>query len=282
MTTDPQDPRGGGSMSVQEYLQLEQGRSGRQYEYLNGVARLMAKGSVEHDRVVRNMYTALSQRLSSGPCTVFRSDVQTFVLDQAASQENYVRSDVTISCDAADRQLGTWLVRTPRVIVEVLAPATEHIDRGRKLASYKACQSIQEIVLIDQAMLEVEVHRRVENRTSWRYIVYGANEVINLASIDMNIPMSELFTGDTQVSWEEYAVSLGEYHHLHERYNVGFEYTNGNISLRNGTPVLLLGGVATGGKRPETALALISDVTKEEAKQLAAFIALLRRDAKAR
>ncbi len=281
MTTDPQDPRSGGSISVQEYLQLEQGRSGRQYEYLNGVARPMAKGSVEHDHVVRNMYAALSQRLSSGPCTVFRSDVQTFVLDEAASQENYVRSAVTISCDVADRQAGAWLVRAPRVVVEVLAPATEHIDRGRKLASYKACQSIQELVLIDQAMFEVEVHRRVENRTSWRYIVYGANEVINLASIDVNIPMSELFTDDTKVGWEEYAVSVGEYHHLHERYNVGFEYIDGNISLRNGTPVLLLGGVAAEGKRPDTAMALISDVTKEEARLLAAFIASLRRDSKA-
>jgi len=281
MTTDPQDPRSGGSISVQEYLQLEQGRSGTQYEYLNGVARPMAKGSAEHDRVVLNVYTVLRQRLSPGSGSIFRSDVQTFVLDQAASHENYVRPDITISCDAADRQSGTWLVRSPRVVVEVLAPATEHIDRGKKLASYKACQSIQEIVLIDQAMLEVEVYRRVENRTSWRYIVYGASEVINLVSIDVDIPMSELFTSDAKMGWEEYAVSAGEYHHLHERYNIGFEYIDGNVSLRNGTPVLLLGGVAAGGKRPDTALALISDVTKEEAKQLAAFITSLRRDSKA-
>jgi Uma2 family endonuclease len=263
-------------MSVQEYLRLDQDTSDVQYEYLNGVARLMAKGSVEHDSIVRNIYSALSQRLASGPCAVFRA--QTFVMDQAANQENYFHPDVTISCDAADRQPGTWLINSPRVVVEVLSPATEHLDRGRKLAAYKSCQSIQEIVLIDLPVHEVEVHRRVENRTSWRYIVYGSNEEVKLSSINVNIPMSEIFTSDTMAGWEEYAISIEEYHRLHERYSVSFEYINGNLSLRDGTPVVLLGGVTTEVAHP--ALAVISDVTKDEARQIAAFIASLRRDTK--
>ncbi len=275
MTIDPLGPRRGGPMTVQEYLQLNKATSDARYEYLNGVARLMPQTSAEHDTIVQNVYNALNRRLAPGSYAVFRSDVQTYVMDQAVSQENYFYPDVIVSAHAADCQPGTWLIKSPCVVVEVIAPATEHIDRGRKLAAYKACPSIQEIVLIE--LPEVEVHRRVENRTSWRYIVYGSHEEIKLSSIDVSIPMSEIFSEKGKVGWEEYATSIEEYHHLHERYNVSFEYINGNVSLHD-TPVLLLGGVAAKNTSSQTALALISDVTKEEAKQLAAFVAFLRRE----
>ena len=62
----------------------------------------------------------------------------------------YVHPDVTISCDVLDRRRGNRLIRSPRLIVEVLSPSTEILDRGMKLEAYKKYPTIQEIVLINQ------------------------------------------------------------------------------------------------------------------------------------
>ena len=45
--------------------------------------------------------------------------------------------------------------------------------------------------------------------------------------------------------------------------------------VRDGTPVILLGGVSLEEARPETALVVMSNVTKEEVEQLAVCIASL-------
>ncbi|MBV9231394.1 MAG: hypothetical protein JOZ18_18940 [Chloroflexi bacterium] len=76
--------------------------------------------------------------------------------------------------------------------------------------------------------------------------------------------------------WEKYESSVEDYLRLAENYEVRFEYWGGTIALGDGTPVILLGGVAPEGKRPDTALVVISDATEEEVEQLAAFVASLR------
>jgi len=73
----------------------------------------------------------------------------------------------------------------------------------------------------------------------------------------------------------EQKVSVEEYLRLSERYDLRLEYIDGEISTRDGAPVILLGGVAP-EKVPGSALVMISDATKQEIEQLAAFVASLR------
>lgn len=78
------------------------------------------------------------------------------------------------------------------------------------------------------------------------------------------------------MSWERYGSSVEEYLQLDNRYDVRFEYRDGRISLRDGTPVILLGSIGPDEPSPENALVVIANATEEEVKQLAAFIASLR------
>lgn len=78
------------------------------------------------------------------------------------------------------------------------------------------------------------------------------------------------------MEWEKYAASVEEYLTLTERYEVRFEYYGDTIALKDGTPVILLGGVAPVGTLPETALVVISNATEEEVEKLAEFVASLR------
>lgn len=77
----------------------------------------------------------------------------------------------------------------------------------------------------------------------------------------------------------EQRVSIEEYLRLSDRYDLRLEYVDGKILTRDGTPVILLGGV-TPEKIPGSALVIISDATEEEIEQLAAFVASLRQQSK--
>ncbi|HZR39110.1 MAG TPA: Uma2 family endonuclease [Ktedonobacteraceae bacterium] len=197
MTTDPQGQYlwQGGPMSVQEYLQLDQSTLDGKYEYVDGVARLMSGGSAGHDRIAYNMRVALDQHFRSGPCTVFGSDVQVLIGTKSNGKEHYVYPDVTISCDVADRHHLNTLIRSPRIVVEVISPSTETFDRSKKLRAYIACATIQEIVLIDQFKQVVEVYRRVEDGTTWNYMLYGPDSLIELISVDVCISMGKVYRG---------------------------------------------------------------------------------------
>ena len=195
MAIDPEQIRQGGPMSAEEYIRLDQDTWNGKYEYLDGIARLMSGGSAEHNRIARNVANAIEMHFLSGPCTVFGSDVRVLIGSKADGREHYVYPDVTVSCDVADRRRGVKLIQSPRIVVEVLSPGTEATDRGRKLATYKACPTIQEIMLINQFAPHVEVYRRGEDDTAWHYIVFEADSPIELSSIDVHILPTEIYRG---------------------------------------------------------------------------------------
>ena len=63
-----------------------------------------------------------------------------------------------------------------------------------KLKAYQQCATIQEIVLIDQFAPHVEVYRRHEEiETEWSRTVYEAGEEVALQSVDVFIPMDEVY-----------------------------------------------------------------------------------------
>jgi Uma2 family endonuclease len=200
MSIDPhsyaQQPHPGGAMPVEEYLWLDRNSPDVKYEYLDGVARMMSGGSYEHDEIAYNMRNAINQYFQSGPCFVKGSDMQVLIGNKPDGRNHYVYPDVTVSCDVADRRRGNTLIRSPRIVVEVLSPSTEMIDRSLKLEAYKACPTIQEIVLINQYTHFVEVYRRDEDDTRWSHIAYsGPDATVELASVDVYLTMNEIYKG---------------------------------------------------------------------------------------
>lgn len=193
MSNNPQHvyPEAGAHMSVHEYFRLDGIAPDRKYEYQYDAVRLMAGGSKEHDDIAFNTRALLKQEFLSGPCSVQGSDMRVQVSEAA-----YFYPDVTITCDIDDRRRGNKLIRSPHIVVEVLSPSTEKIDRGDKLKANQACPTIQEIVLIDQFAPHVEVYQRDEqNQQQWKHSFYTAGEEIVLESLDIAIPIDEVYRG---------------------------------------------------------------------------------------
>ena len=193
MTIDPQHtpPQTGERMSIKEYFMLDYTTHDAKYEYHDGTIRLMSGGSAEHAIIAGNIYMELRLQFRSGPCTVYNSDMRVQV-----NNDTYFFPDVTVTCDIADRRRGIKMIRSPRLVVEVLSPSTESTDRTEKLTIYKACPSIAEIVLVSQFASYVEVWRRDrDNKTEWHYTHYGSGETAEFASLDVHIPMDDIYDG---------------------------------------------------------------------------------------
>lgn len=185
------------AMSVEEYHRLEQLSPDRKYEYINGVAYMMSGGSIEHDQIRRNIESALARQLRTGPCRVFGVDVQVLLGTKKNGRPHFVYPEATVSCEESDRRRGNTLIEAPRVVVEVLSPSTEGRDRGIKFRAYQQCPTIQEIVLVNQYLRYVEVWQRnedePENPKAWRYRHYGAGEAVELVSINIQIPVEDIY-----------------------------------------------------------------------------------------
>jgi Uma2 family endonuclease len=80
--------------------------------------------------------------------------------------------------------------------VEVLSPSIEKSDRIDKLRRYQGCPTIQEIVLVNQYAPHIEVYRREEEKSPhWHHVVYEPEEALVLESVDIQIPMQEIYQG---------------------------------------------------------------------------------------
>src|ERR1051326_2792445 len=139
-------------MTVEEWRKLLR-VSAVKYEYRNGWVVAMAGGSADHSAIAINTIRTIQDALGDRPCWVYNSDVAVRL-----SPSEYRFPDATVSCDVRDRPTRDRTeVVAPRVIVEVLSESTEKDDRTIKLASYRACPSVQEYVLIATDYQTVEV-----------------------------------------------------------------------------------------------------------------------------
>ncbi len=189
MATDPQKipPQTGDRMTLDAYFQLDSLYSTK-YEYLNGVVRLMAGGSKEHDDIAFNIRASLKQHFQSGPCFAQGSDVRVQISESA-----YFYPDVTVSCDVADRRRGNNVIRSPRMVIEVLSPSTEKADRSEKLVAYQACPTIAEIVLVNQFAPYVEIWQRGD--PSWTHRFYAPGQEVVFESVDVRLSLEEIYQG---------------------------------------------------------------------------------------
>lgn len=189
----------GKAMSEEQYHELEQISPERKYEYINGVAYMMSGGSIEHDQITYNIRAALTRQLGAGPCRIFGVDVQVMLGTKKNGKPHFVYPEATVSCEAADQRRGNTLVKSPRVVVEVLSPSTEGRDRGIKFKAYQNCSTIQEIVLVNQFLPYVEVWRRneeqPENPKAWHHRRYNEDEVVELVSLNIQLAMEEIYQG---------------------------------------------------------------------------------------
>ena len=179
-----------------EYLQGEL-ISDIKHEYIDGEVYAMAEASRNHLRLVGNLHTALNRHLNNSPCEPFVNYLK------VKANRNFFYPDVMVICD--DPQGNDYYTEQPVLIVEVLSKATRRLDKTVKFNAYKALPSLQEYVLIEQDYVEIQVFRRVEN---WTPAHYFLGDDMRLASVDLTIPVSEIYHRVNNEDMQDYLQQL--------------------------------------------------------------------------
>jgi Uma2 family endonuclease len=185
--------------SVDEYLELD-AKSDTRWEFGNGRAwpagnpanlpSAMAGASRAHVQVSRNVLAGLHAQLADTPCEPYGSDLRV----QVEETQQFFYPDITVACANMPfvEQKGQDTLQDARVIIEVLSPSTENLDRGGKFASYRKLPSFREYVLIDPRRLHVELYARGDE--DWRYTVLEKLEdVLQLDSIGCTLPLTVIY-----------------------------------------------------------------------------------------
>lgn len=160
-------------VSEDDYLAKEMLRQDKN-EYVNGQVFAMTGASAPHNQIAGNVYVALRAKASKD-CRVFISDLK-FKADQL-----YYYPDVMVACTP---QLNVYSESQPCLIVEVLSPSTESVDRGEKLHNYQKASALEAYLLVSQKERRVDVYRR--NDGSWQF------ESVISGEIELSCPRMRL------------------------------------------------------------------------------------------
>lgn len=172
-------------LDVEDYLHFEQSGEIR-HEYVDGQIYAMAGASRRHNQICANLVHRLRAAVRGTPCRAYFSDVKVRVDFGNA----FYYPDVMVGCDSRDNH-ELYLAR-PCLIIEVLSPSTENIDRREKLFAYRSLPSLREYVLIATEVKEVEVFRR-DAGDEWSLTTLEMGDTLRLECIPTAISLDDIY-----------------------------------------------------------------------------------------
>jgi Uma2 family endonuclease len=174
-------------LTVEAFLLWENEQPER-HELHRGEVFAMVGARRVHGRVISNLSRALGNALQRSGCQVFAETMKVQPAD-----DTILYPDLFVTCDPAD--LRTEIIfRAPKVVIEVLSPATQAYDRSLKFALYRRLASLQEYALVDPDTRRVEVFR-VGADGLWVLHDMSDGSTLSLASIGCEVPLTEVFDG---------------------------------------------------------------------------------------
>jgi Uma2 family endonuclease len=179
-------------MTPQEYLVWEAEQPVR-YEYLNGEVVAMTGDKIPHNQVAVNLAALLKAHLRGKGCKVLTRDAKVGVSEGGP----FHYADVSVTCDERDRTARQY-IRYPCLIVEVLSPSTEAVDRGEKFRQYRRIETLREYVLVDPERPGLECYR-LNERGNWELVQSIGSEAnpetieVHLESVNVRFSLALLY-----------------------------------------------------------------------------------------
>jgi Uma2 family endonuclease len=175
--------------TVAEYLALEDAADYKS-EYFQGEIFAMAGATYNHDVISLNLASALNIAFTNRECVAFTSDMKVKI----SANDFYTYPDVSAVCGQPVFDNGrTHIITNPIFIAEVLSDSTSRYDRGGKFALYRALDSLEDYVLIDQNRVLVEYYHRL-NPAEWLLKTYNQLEnVLDLQAVSVEISLRQIY-----------------------------------------------------------------------------------------
>jgi Uma2 family endonuclease len=175
-------------LTADEYLEFEHTADVR-HEFVAGTLYAMAGPSKSHNRIAVNLVTAFHAHVRGGPCNAYISDIK--VRLKVRHDDVFYYPDVMVACEREDAS--EYYLQHPKLIIEVLSPATERIDRREKALNYRQIATLEEYVLVAQNRPHVEIQRRADD---WQpTVVTSLDAAAEFRSIGLALPLTQIYEG---------------------------------------------------------------------------------------
>lgn len=185
--------------STEEYLEFERNATER-HEFLDGEIFAMAGESPKHSTVNTNLIGEMVYQLKGKNCQAFSPNMKVqsghYFKQKKTSKGLFSYPDLTVVCGEPQfLDDNSDVLINPKVIFEVLSPATESFDRGEKFSRYRAWnETLTDYVLIWQDIPVVEHFQRQNDNHHWLLtIVEGLENTLEIASIECIIKLIDLY-----------------------------------------------------------------------------------------
>ena len=172
-------------LDIDEYFKGEE-LSPVRHEYLYGKVYAMAGTSQNHNRIIRNFSNRLFNGLLDSPCEVYSENIKV-----SPSEEVFYYPDVIVTCEGDFKN--KYVCESPALIVEVTSPSTAQTDRREKLFAYQKIPSVHEIVIVDQELISIELHRRQPDGRWATYHFDESDAEFYLESVDQTFQVAEVY-----------------------------------------------------------------------------------------
>ncbi|NOT63030.1 MAG: Uma2 family endonuclease [Acidobacteria bacterium] len=124
------------------------------HEYVDGFLIAKAGESVNHNRIVRNLFRFFEPYLDESPLELFGLSLKLKV-----GETIFYYPDVMVVRENSQRA-DAYLCTKPVLVAEVLSPATETRDLHEKLNAYTRNKSLKEYLIISQDRVSVHHYYR--------------------------------------------------------------------------------------------------------------------------
>jgi Uma2 family endonuclease len=177
-------------MTMEEYIEFDKNNEGR-WEYFDGEVFDMAGGTMNHSRIIKNMLTALENKLKATRCEALPSEMRLKVPKALP----YRYPDVVVVCGEPiiEKIQGQEMLVNPRLIIEVLSPSTARYDYSAKFIAYQSIESFQEYLLVSQDRPHIIQYVRRPDGLWLRRDIEGLENLVAFTSVDCELTLSEIY-----------------------------------------------------------------------------------------
>ncbi|NEP91330.1 MAG: Uma2 family endonuclease [Okeania sp. SIO2C2] len=136
------------------------------------------------------MYASLLTHLRGSGCKTFIADMKVKIALAENGSDIFYYPDVMVTFDPQDTE--KYYKSYPCLIVEVLSPSTQDLDRREKRLNYQSLGSLQEYVLVEQTEIKVAIYRRLEVGC-WSGEILGKEDYLKLNSVGLTLTMTDIY-----------------------------------------------------------------------------------------
>lgn len=173
------------SLSIEAYLQGEL-ETEIKHEYLAGDVVAMGGASRAHGLMATALALALGPKAKSRHCQLFISDMKVRIDHDSGTYFYY--PDLVLTCHPDDNE--RLFSTHPCLIVEILSPTTERIDRREKLLAYRLLPSLREYLLVDPENPLIDRHWKTGEH--WQHATLTKGKLA-VSCLDCEIDLADLY-----------------------------------------------------------------------------------------